>query len=29
MVFAGISNENERANLWAYLKQYDASGKKK
>jgi cytochrome c len=29
MVFAGISNENERANLWAYLKQFDASGNKK
>ena len=29
MVFAGINNENERANLWAYLKQFDASGKTK
>src|SRR3954447_11571491 len=29
MVFAGISNENERANLWGYLKQFDASGAKK
>jgi cytochrome c len=29
MVFAGINNENERANLWAYLKQFDASGNKK
>ena len=29
MVFAGISNENERTNLWAYLKQFDAGGKKK
>src|SRR3954447_19470254 len=29
MVFAGISNENERVNLWAYLKQFDASGKTK
>ena len=29
MVFAGISNENERNNLWAYLKQFDAEGKKK
>jgi cytochrome c len=28
MVFAGISNENERTSLWAYLKQFDASGKK-
>jgi len=29
MVFAGIKNETEIANLWAYLKQYDASGNKK
>ena len=29
MVFAGIKSENERANLWAYLKQFDAKGKKK
>ena len=29
MVFAGINNENERANLWAYLKQFDAKGEKK
>ena len=29
MVFAGISNENERTNLWAYLKQFDSSGNKK
>jgi cytochrome c len=29
MVFAGIGNENERNNLWAYLKQFDASGSKK
>jgi len=29
MVFAGINSENERANLWAYLKQFDAEGKKK
>jgi cytochrome c len=29
MVFAGISSEKERDNLWAYLKQFDASGKKK
>ena len=29
MVFAGIKSENERNNLWAYLKQFDASGKKK
>jgi cytochrome c len=29
MVFAGINSENERNNLWAYLKQFDAAGKKK
>ena len=29
MVFAGIGSENERSNLWAYLKQFDATGKKK
>ena len=29
MVFAGIKNENEITSLWAYLKQFDASGKKK
>ena len=29
MVFAGISSENERNNLWAYLKQFGADGKKK
>src|SRR5439155_23586172 len=29
MVFAGIRNEQEAADLWAYLKQFDASGKKK
>ena len=29
MVFAGIKNETEIANLWAYLKQFDASGNKK
>jgi cytochrome c len=29
MVFAGISSENERSNLWAYLKQFDATGQKK
>ena len=29
MVFAGIKNENEAASLWAYLKQFDAAGKKK
>ncbi|HMK81745.1 MAG TPA: cytochrome c family protein [Xanthobacteraceae bacterium] len=26
MVFAGIKSETEIANLWAYLKQFDASG---
>ena len=29
MVFAGIKSENERNALWAYLKQFDAAGKKK
>jgi cytochrome c len=29
MVFAGIKNDTEVANLWAYLKQFDATGKKK
>jgi cytochrome c len=29
MVFAGIKNETEIANLWAYLKQFDAKGEKK
>ena len=29
MVFAGIKNETEAKNLWAYLKQFDAGGKKK
>jgi len=29
MVFAGIKNETEITNLWAYLKQFDATGKKK
>jgi cytochrome c len=29
MVFAGIKSENERASLWAYLKQFDAKGGKK
>lgn len=27
MLFAGIKNERERDNLWAYLKQFDADGK--
>lgn len=29
MIFAGIKNETEAANLWAFLAQFDASGKKK
>ena len=29
MVFAGIKNDKEIADLWAYLKQFDADGKKK
>jgi len=29
MVFAGIKSETEITSLWAYLKQFDASGKKK
>ena len=29
MTFAGIKNEDEVKNLWAYLKQYDADGKTK
>jgi cytochrome c len=29
MVFAGIKNENEAKNLWAYLIQFAADGKKK
>ena len=29
MVFAGIKSENERAALWAYLNQFDATSKKK
>ena len=29
MVFAGIKSENEITSLWAYLKQFDATGKKK
>lgn len=29
MVFVGIKNEAEAKNLWAYLKQFDAEGKKK
>jgi cytochrome c len=29
MVFAGIKNENEANNLWAFLAQYDKDGKTK
>ena len=29
MVFPGIKNEKEAGDLWAYLSQFDASGKKK
>jgi cytochrome c len=29
MIFPGIKNETEAKNLWAYLKQFDANGKKK
>ena len=29
MVFAGIKNDTEIESLWAYLKQFDAEGKKK
>src|ERR1700730_3913535 len=29
MVFAGIKNEKEAGDLWAYLKQFNASGQKK
>ena len=29
MAFAGIKNENEIADLWAYLKQFKADGSKK
>lgn len=29
MVFAGIKNEKERENLWAYLSQFKADGTKK
>ncbi len=29
MAFAGIKNEDEAKNLWAYLKQYDTDGKTK
>jgi cytochrome c len=29
MVFAGIKNEKEARDLWAYLKQFNADGSKK
>lgn len=29
MIFAGIKNETEAKNLWTYLKQFGADGKKK
>ncbi len=29
MIFPGIKNETEAKNLWAFLKQFDADGKKK
>jgi cytochrome c2 len=29
MAFSGIKDDQEIANLWAYLTQYDAEGKKK
>jgi cytochrome c len=29
MIFPGIKNEKEANNLWAYLAQFDATGKKK
>jgi cytochrome c len=29
MVFSGIKDETDAKNLWAYLKQFDAEGKKK
>ena len=29
MIFAGIKNENEANNLWAFLSQYDKDGKTK
>jgi hypothetical protein len=28
MVFVGIKNEVDAKNLWTYLKQFDAEGKK-
>jgi cytochrome c len=29
MIFAGIKNEKEASDLWAYMRQFDAEGKKK
>jgi cytochrome c len=29
MVFAGIKNDGDAGDLWAYLKQFDATGKKR
>ena len=29
MIFPGIKNEQEQKDLWAYIKQFDAAGKKK
>jgi cytochrome c len=29
MIFTGVKNEKDRNDLWAYLKQFDADGKKK
>jgi cytochrome c len=29
MIFAGIKNEKEITDLWAYMRQFDATGKKK
>jgi cytochrome c len=29
MIFAGIKNEKEVTDLWAYMRQFDADGKKK
>jgi cytochrome c len=29
MIFAGIKNEKEVSDLWAYMRQFDADGKKK
>ena len=29
MVFAGIKNEKEKGDLWAYLNQFKADGEKK